>query len=111
MFIYILISIESKFIKIFLFIKKKMQEKVYRFNIWPYEFFHRIPRSEVPFKQIKALSEQHAIGIDYDYTLWEYINGTWTWIRNNVRSASINYNGDIFYVDNNNIIYKTSKNY
>ncbi|UZO12315.1 uncharacterized protein OCT59_003858 [Rhizophagus irregularis] len=69
-----------------------------------------IIRSEVPFKQIKALSEQHVIGIDYDSTLWEYINGTWTGISNNVKSASINYNDDIFYVDNDNIIYKISKN-
>ncbi|CAB5178081.1 unnamed protein product [Rhizophagus irregularis] len=68
--------------------------------------YRKIIRSEVPFKQIKALSEQHAIGIDYDYILWEYINGTWTWIRNNVRTASINYNGDIFYIDNDNFIYK-----
>ncbi|POG78059.1 hypothetical protein GLOIN_2v715803 [Rhizophagus irregularis DAOM 181602=DAOM 197198] len=72
--------------------------------------YKKIIRSEVQFKQIKALSEQHAIGIDYNYTLWEYINGTWTWIRNNVRTASINHNGDIFYIDNNNFIYKISKN-
>ncbi|CAB4483059.1 unnamed protein product [Rhizophagus irregularis] len=73
--------------------------------------YKKIIRSEVQFKQIKALSEQHAIGIDYDYTLWEYINGTWTWIRNNVRTASINYNGEIFYIhNNNNFIYKISKN-
>ncbi|PKY44029.1 hypothetical protein RhiirA4_418723 [Rhizophagus irregularis] len=55
--------------------------------------YKKIIRSEVPFKQIKALSEQHAIGIDYDSILWKYINGTWTWI---IRTASINYNGDIF---------------
>ncbi|UZO12317.1 uncharacterized protein OCT59_003860 [Rhizophagus irregularis] len=58
--------------------------------------YKKIIRSEVQFKQIKALSEQHAIGIDYNYTLWEYINGTWTWIRNNVRTASINHNAETF---------------
>ncbi|CAI2183490.1 16117_t:CDS:10, partial [Funneliformis geosporum] len=50
-----------------------------------------IPRSEAPFKQIKALSEQRAIGIDYDNRLWEYNHGIWAWKRNDVKSASINY--------------------
>ncbi|GBC00640.1 hypothetical protein RclHR1_03920009 [Rhizophagus clarus] len=68
-----------------------------------------IIRSEVPFKQIKALSEQHVIGIDEYDTLWEYTNGIWTGIKENVRSATINYNGDIFHIDNNNYIYKISK--
>ena len=69
-----------------------------------------IPRSEVPFKQIKALSKQHAIGIDYNNTLWEYTKGTWTLIRSQIKSASINYDGDIFCVDNYNSIYKIERN-
>jgi hypothetical protein len=84
-FIYISIIIKSKFKQKFSFYKKKCKKI--------YNIFLRIIRSEVPFKQIKALSEQHAIGIDYDSILWKYINGTWTWI---IRTASINYNGDIF---------------
>ncbi|CAB4483058.1 hypothetical protein RhiirA1_531314 [Rhizophagus irregularis] len=71
--------------------------------------FKKILRSEVVFIYIKALSKQHAIGIDSDNTLWEYINGTWTWVRSNVKSASINYSNDIYYVDNNNLIYKKPK--
>ncbi|RGB35007.1 hypothetical protein C1646_815063 [Rhizophagus diaphanus] len=71
--------------------------------------FKKILRSEVVFIYIKALSKQHAIGIDSDNTLWEYINGTWTWVRSNVKSASINYSNDVYYVDNNNLIYKKPK--
>ncbi|RIA99538.1 hypothetical protein C1645_747054 [Glomus cerebriforme] len=71
-----------------------------------------IPRSEISFKQIKALSKQHAIGIDYNNDLWEYTKGTWTWIKNNVKGATINNDGEIFFIDitNDNLIYKLSKN-
>ncbi|CAB5178089.1 unnamed protein product [Rhizophagus irregularis] len=66
--------------------------------------YTHIPRTEVELKQVKALSEQYAIGVDYSNNLWELTMGTWTWIRNNVKSATINYNGNIFYIDNTNII-------
>ncbi|GBB84505.1 hypothetical protein RclHR1_11070003 [Rhizophagus clarus] len=66
----------------------------------------KILRAEFRFEYIKALSEQHAIGIDLEKRLWEYSNGTWTWIRSNIKSASINYGDEIYYVDNNNEIYK-----
>ncbi|RIA99539.1 hypothetical protein C1645_869919 [Glomus cerebriforme] len=72
--------------------------------------YTHIPRSDVPLKQIKALSNQHAIGVDYHNNLWEYTKGTWTWIRDKVKSASINYNGDVFYIDYNDLIYKINKN-
>ncbi|RGB35004.1 hypothetical protein C1646_759915 [Rhizophagus diaphanus] len=73
--------------------------------------YTHIPRTEVELKQIKAPSEQYAIRVDYSNNLWELTMGTWTWIRNNVKSASINYNGNIFYIDNtNNFVYKLSKN-
>ncbi|GBC00641.1 hypothetical protein RclHR1_03920010 [Rhizophagus clarus] len=73
--------------------------------------YTHIPRSEIALKQIKALSEQHVIGVDYYNNLWERIRGTWIWVKNNVKSASINYNGDIFYIDStNDSIYKLSKN-
>ncbi|PKK79154.1 hypothetical protein RhiirC2_842815 [Rhizophagus irregularis] len=65
------------------------------------------PLAEIPFDYIKVLSENYAIGIDYYFRLWKYIEGTWVLIRNNVKCATINYNGDLFFLDKNNnyIIY------
>ncbi|CAG8602892.1 15175_t:CDS:10, partial [Funneliformis mosseae] len=54
--------------------------------------FVRVLKSEVQFKQIKSLSTLHAIGIDFNDSLWLYTNGTWTWIRDNVNNATINFN-------------------
>ncbi|RIA99532.1 hypothetical protein C1645_277461 [Glomus cerebriforme] len=66
------------------------------------------PLTEIPFKHIKVLSEDYAIGIDYNSKLWKYIDGTWIWIRNNVKCATVNYNGELFFLDHNinNFIYK-----
>ena len=60
---------------------------------------HSIPKSEVALRQIKALSGQNAIGIDRNDNLWEYVEGTWTLIGKNVKNATINYNGDVFWTD------------
>ncbi|CAI2168058.1 17991_t:CDS:10, partial [Funneliformis geosporum] len=54
--------------------------------------FVRVLKSEAQFKQIKSLSVQHAIGIDFNDTLWQYNNGTWTWTRDDVKNATINFN-------------------
>ncbi len=73
-----------------------------------FKFHGSIPRSEVPFKQIKALSEQLAIGVDYYSKLWKYTNGVWTFVRDNVRGASVNDNGVIYIIDNDNLIHKSN---
>jgi hypothetical protein len=62
--------------------------------------------AEIVFKQIKALNENYVIGIDYDDNLWEYSYGTWIQIRSNVKSATINYLGVIYVIDNDNLVFK-----
>ena len=81
------------------------------FNSHKFSYRHNsIPKAEIKLKQIKALSKQHAIGVDYNNNLWELSMGTWTWVKNNVKTATINYNGEIFYIDSSNLIYKLNKN-
>ncbi|RIA99533.1 hypothetical protein C1645_747042 [Glomus cerebriforme] len=69
-------------------------------------YFMRIPVAEIAFKQIYAFFEVYLVGIDYDNNLWEYSIGIWTWIRSNVKSVSINSNGVIYVIDNDDLIYR-----
>ncbi|GBB93737.1 hypothetical protein RclHR1_22220002 [Rhizophagus clarus] len=85
--------------------------------IGPYGYISRyvnehrqIPRSDISFRQLKALSEEYVIGVDYNNRLWEYSNGTWSLIRNDVKGATVNYNGDIFLIDSENSIYNIKRN-
>lgn len=66
-------------------------------------FIFSVPVAEIVFKQIKALHEKYVIGIDYYDNLWEYNSGTWIQIRSNVKSATINYLGVIYVIDNDNL--------
>ncbi|PKY41484.1 hypothetical protein RhiirA4_396049 [Rhizophagus irregularis] len=89
-------------------------------SLWllgPYSYISRyisehrqIVRSDMAFMQMKALSEEYVIGVDYSNRLWVYSYGTWRLIRDGVKGATINYNGDIFFIDSDNFIYTIKEN-
>ncbi|CAB4377704.1 unnamed protein product [Rhizophagus irregularis] len=89
-------------------------------SLWllgPYAYISRyisehrqIVRSDMAFMQMKALSEEYVIGVDYSNRLWVYSYGTWRLIRDGVKGATINYNGDIFFIDSDNFIFTIKEN-
>jgi hypothetical protein len=62
--------------------------------------------SDSPFKQIKALLDQYIIGIDMNNNLWKYYNGNWILVKNNVKNATINSFGKIYFIDDNNLVFR-----
>ncbi|PKY41489.1 hypothetical protein RhiirA4_396056, partial [Rhizophagus irregularis] len=62
--------------------------------------------SESPFKQIKVLNDQYIIGIDINNNLWKYRDGDWVLVKSNVKSATLNYLGEIYFIDNDNLVFR-----
>ncbi|CAB4483056.1 unnamed protein product [Rhizophagus irregularis] len=65
--------------------------------------------SESPFKQIKVLNDQYIIGIDINNNLWKYRDGDWVLVKSNVKSATLNYLGEIYFIDNDNLVFRIKK--